>query len=113
MKLLRIGKNISVILLLAVFFYATSVKEIHYAFSASHQLISHTDHCDQHHIHSGSQEEDCFICKMDVIGVFHFSESHYSFAVVFLPKEVPSKPEQILYSTQIYARSLRGPPSVA
>lgn len=112
MKLLRIGKNISVVLLLGVFFYAISVKELHYAFSAKHQVAAHTDNCD-HHIHSSDNEEDCFICKMDVIGVFHLSESHYSFAVIFLPKEIISKPEQVRYSTQLFARSLRGPPSIA
>jgi hypothetical protein len=113
MKLQRIVKFLSVSLLLGIFFYAISVKEIHYAFSAKHQIVNHNDKCEEHHIHSSDQEEDCFICKMDVIGLFHFSESHYSFAIIFLPKEIISKPAQILYSTQLYARSLRGPPSIA
>jgi hypothetical protein len=112
MKLRRIGKNISVFLLLGVFFYATSIKELHYAFSAKHQTASHTDHCD-HHIHSSNNEEDCFICKMDIVGLFYNEEAHYSFAVVFLPKDIPTKPAEILYSTQIFARSLRGPPYLA
>jgi hypothetical protein len=111
MKLGRVSKNISVFLLLGVFFYATSVKELHYAFSAKHQTV-HTDRCD-HHIHSSNNEEDCLICKMDVIGIFDLPETHYSFATLFLPKSIAEKPAEILHSTQLFARSLRGPPALA
>jgi|GEM_PF-1597065 len=112
MKWPALARNFGVFLLMGVFFYSTSVRELHYAFSAQHQIIGHTDHCDQQHIHSSAGDEDCFICKMDVIGAFTVSENHYSFDIIFLPKEISRQPAQILYSTQIYARSLRGPPAL-
>ena len=112
MKLQRWGRFLSVFLLLGVFFYATSVKELHYAFSTKYHSEVHDHQCD-HHIHSTDKEEDCFICKMDVVGVFDLSESHYSFALVFLPKESLPKPAQILLPTQIQVYRLRGPPTMA
>ena len=112
MKLKGTGRFISVFLLLGVFFYATSVKELHYAFSAKYHTEVHDHQCD-HHLHSTEKEEDCFICKMDVVGIFDITEGHYSFAIVFLPKSIASKPVEVLYSTQLYARCLRGPPSLA
>ncbi len=109
MKLRGIGKSISVFLLLGVFFYATSVKDIHYAFSAKYHSAAHTDHCD-HHIHSTDQEEDCFICKMDVLGLLHFSEDHYSFIIVFLPKRIAAVHDEVLLPARTQAYHLRGPP---
>ena len=112
MKLRRLGRNISVVLLLGVFFYATSVKELHYAFSAKHHTTAHSDHCD-HHIHSTDKEDDCFICKMDFVGLFHFSEGHYSFILVFLPKSTPPSQEKVYFTAEFHAHYLRGPPSLA
>ena len=112
MKLRHIAKNISVLLLLGVFFYATSVKELHYAFSAKYHTTAHTDQCD-HHIHSTDKEDDCFICKMDFVGLFHFSEGHYSFILVFLPKTTSVKKEEIHFTAEIHAHYLRGPPSIS
>jgi hypothetical protein len=112
MKLRRIGKGISVFLLLGVFFYASSVKELHYAFSAKYHTEIHNDNCD-HHIHSSDKEGDCFICKMDVVGILHFTETHYSFVLVFLPKTSISKPEEAPLLIQLHAYHLRGPPAIA
>ena len=112
MKWLAWARKFSVVLLLGVFFYSSSVKELHYAFSAQHQIAGHTDHCDQQHIHSSTGEEDCFICKMDVIGAFRISECRYSFAVIFLPKEIISKPDQVFLSPDRQTLYLRGPPAL-
>lgn len=111
MKLRRIGKGISVFLLLVVFFYATSVKDVHYVFSAKYHSVAHSDNCD-HHIHSTDKEGDCFICKMDVVGLFRISEGFYSFTVVFLPKTAISKPDVVILPAQVPAFYLRGPPFV-
>ncbi len=109
MRMRHIGKNISVFLLLGVFFYATSVRELHYAFSTKYHSAAHADHCD-HHIHSTDKEDDCLICKMDFVGLFNISQGHYSFALVFLPKENASKPDETYFTAETHSHYLRGPP---
>ncbi len=111
MKLGRVSKSISVFLLLGVFFYATSVKDLHYAFSAKYHSAAHSDNCD-HHIHSTDKEDDCFICKMDVVGLFHITEGHYSFTLVFLPKKTIIKPDELYLTAEFHAHYLRGPPHI-
>jgi hypothetical protein len=114
MKLKKIAKKIAALLLLGVFFYATSVKDFHYAFdsAAKYHSVAYSDNCD-HHIHSTHQEDDCLICKLEVAALFPITAPAYSFSVVFLSLPAISQPAQALLASQVHALYLRGPPSAA
>lgn len=111
MRLQHIARNISVFLLLGVFFYATSVKDLHYAFSAKHHTVAHTHQCD-HHVHSTEKEEDCFICKLDVVSIFNCAEAYYPITVVFPNQDIVSNSEGVKLTSSLYTRYLRGPPYI-
>jgi hypothetical protein len=98
--------------MLGVFFYSTSIKELHYAFSSQYHSSQHEKNCD-HHIHSSDKEGDCAICKIDVIGLFHTSEPHYCFSILFLSLGKVQRPETVVFFIPQRSNYLRGPPSQA
>jgi hypothetical protein len=114
MKIRRIGKIISVALLLTVFLYSTAIRELHYAFSSRYHTVavSHGHKCD-HHIHQSQHEEDCLICKLDVNALYDSPTVVYSFAAVFLPRPTVPSVSEVYFSTTHDVYYLRGPPSVA
>jgi hypothetical protein len=112
MKLKQIVQISAVILLLGVFFFATSIKELHYGFSSKFHTPIHTDHCDNH-IHSTEKEGDCYICSIDISTLFDSAEVCYSFSVTFLPRATVTNRDTLIVSTRTTTYHLRGPPAEA
>lgn len=110
MKLRRLAQVSAVFFLLGVYFYSTSIKELHYGFSTKVHAPIHRDHCDNH-IHSTEKEGDCFICNLDISTLFDSTEVFYSFTVTFLPKATLTNKDTLIVSTRTTTYHLRGPPS--
>lgn len=108
----KVGKVVSVVLLLGTLFYASTVRDFHVGFSAKYHSSLHTDQCDNH-IHSTEKEADCLICGMDVHTLYDYTLTYYSYKVVFLPKVMASYKDNLIASTRWATHRLRGPPAVA
>lgn len=110
MKLKQFLQSTAVVLLLGVFFYATTVKEFHYLFTASHHEAIHTDNCD-HHLHATDHAGQCEVCKLDLNSVLKTDNFVYEIGAIFLPKEKCNKVVNPLLNKEYSYCSLRGPPA--
>ena len=108
----KVARWFSVVLLLGVFFYASTVRDFHYGFSAHYHSSLHADQCDNH-IHSTEKEADCIICGIDIHTLYDTVASYYSYSIIFLPKGSPAQHDTLIVSTKTSTHYLRGPPSQA
>ena len=101
------ARNILIAVLLVVFGFTSTVKEIHYLFI--HHVDEHHDEC-HNHIHSDENHPVCTFCKIDTFLVIEPQEQpNFSFLTVHF-KELIFFNSRKNYSPTILGYALRGPP---